>query len=197
MPNLLIVTFKNIVVYENSSYFLEFSVKNNGIWDAKGVKIIIQCQSEEIILFNNSNTPINVNVEQTINFKEECSLINETGEYTLEIIVDQLNDVNETYSNKDGSYNSICENDNYLQATLTIISENLPGTIIIENDSEDEDEDNKDSDIDEYLLIMTLFIVSAYSIVSTAGIVFLLRKIKSWEKFKKFSKKKSAEKSYK
>jgi len=195
MPNLIVADFKNIITYENQSYLLDFSIQNNGIWKAEGVAIIIRCQSENLILYNNTNTPIDIDVDEIVNIKETYSKFNETGDYTLELIIDQLNTVNETYCNKDGSINVNGENDNSQVASLTILSEYQPGqTTVIKSDDADGDDD--DSYFNETMLIATFSVIAAYSIVSTIGIAVLLKRLKSMKKLAKIPKKKSIGKSY-
>ena len=54
MPNLNISSFSVSDVYEGQPFTLDFTIRNNGIWEALNIIIIVRCPALGLILYNNT-----------------------------------------------------------------------------------------------------------------------------------------------
>ena len=122
MPNLNVLNFTVSDVYEGQPFVLDFTIINNGIWGAEGIIVIIRCEALDLTLYNNTNEPFNLNVEQSKHIIFDCSEITNPGVYALTISIDPDSLINETYSSKDGSYRSFWADDNIEQIQMQIIA---------------------------------------------------------------------------
>ncbi len=120
MPNLFVSGFFVSPVYEGQPFTLNFTITNNGIWSAEGIIIIIRCESFDLTLYNNTNSPFNFSIDQSRTFLVDCSALTEAGYYVLTLEIDPDNLINEKYSSKDGSLRSDWD-DNIEQITMQII----------------------------------------------------------------------------
>lgn len=102
IPNLMRIDFKTKESYTHQSFILNFTIKNNGIWKAVGIRIIVDVPSLNKTLYDNSNNLFDLDVDESKNILKKGSRINKSGENFLNII-DSYNLINETYSNKEGS----------------------------------------------------------------------------------------------
>ena len=123
MPNLKVSHFSSVVAYEGTSFILDFSMRNNGIWKAEGVIVIVRCEELDLTLFNNTNSPFNLDVDDTEYIAINYPPIGQTGTLSLNLTIDPNNIINETYSSKDGSARIDAEDDNSQIADLTILPE--------------------------------------------------------------------------
>ncbi|MHA1284367.1 MAG: hypothetical protein ACTSQP_17850 [Promethearchaeota archaeon] len=96
------IDFKTKESYTRQSFILNFTIKNNGIWKAVGIRIIVDVPSLNKTLYDNSNNLFDLDVDESKNILKKGSRINKSGENFLNII-DSYNLINETYSNKEGS----------------------------------------------------------------------------------------------
>ena len=141
MPNLAIVYFTGTEIEIGRPFVLSFNITNNGIWDVEDVIIIIRVDLLDIIIYNNSDNPIDLDVDQVyernIQINAGPELATTTGQLVLHMWLDpdeweggdwSADDglINETYSAKDGSKRVRPEEDNYKDATLTLTG-GLPG----------------------------------------------------------------------
>ncbi|MFX1476980.1 MAG: nitrous oxide reductase family maturation protein NosD [Promethearchaeota archaeon] len=122
MPNLKVSHFSPTIAYFNTSFILDFSISNDGIWKAKGVIVIIRCEELDLTLFDNTDSPFNIEADDTEYISIGCLPFEITGEFTLSLIVDPGNLINEIYSLKNGSLRTDWELDNSMQTILSIIS---------------------------------------------------------------------------
>ncbi|MGQ4876151.1 MAG: FG-GAP-like repeat-containing protein [Promethearchaeia archaeon] len=120
MPNLMIIDFKAKSSIAGQPFVLNFTIKNNGIWKAEDIRIIIVVESLNITLYDNYNNLIDLDVDESLTILKEVSGIASSGEYLLNIIIDPYDTINETYSNKDGSLRTDCETDNSFNTILKI-----------------------------------------------------------------------------
>ncbi len=125
MPNLKISHLSSVVAYNKTSFTIDFSITNNGIWKAQGVIIILRCEELGLTLFDNTISPLTLDVDETKYIAINCPPIGQIGTFTLNLTVDPYNTIAETYSSKDGSIRIDAENDNAQTAILTILSENI------------------------------------------------------------------------
>jgi len=103
MPNLFVSGFFVSPVNEGQPFILNFTITNNGIWSAEGIIIIIRCDILDITLFNNTNSPFNLFINQSRTFLIDCLALTEPGFYALTLEIDPDNLIDERYSSKDGS----------------------------------------------------------------------------------------------
>jgi parallel beta-helix repeat protein len=122
MPNLKISHFSSVVSYKSESFVLDFSICNDGIWRADGVIIIVRCEILDLTLFNNTNSPLTLEVDETEYIAVNIPPLGQTGTFSLDLIIDPYNNIDETFSLKDGSVRINAEADNSQTADLTILS---------------------------------------------------------------------------
>ncbi len=130
MPNLNISHFYSTIIYKDQSFMIDFVITNNGIWEAENIIIILKIEDLGIILYNNSNSPLSLSVDETKYINVECDPINSIGTYKMNLTIDPYNSINETYSSKDGSLRLNSESDNFKLENLTIVSKVLSMDII-------------------------------------------------------------------
>jgi len=130
MPNLKVSHFFAFFLSNDTSFTLDFSITNNGIWETEGVIIIVRCEELGLTLFNNTHSPLTLEVDETEYIAVSCPPFGQTGTFTLNVTVDPNNAINEIYSSKDGSARIDAENDNFQTADLTIVPETLNLAII-------------------------------------------------------------------
>jgi len=138
MPNLIVSHFFAFFLSNETSFMLDFSIMNNGIWKAQGVIIIVRCEELGLTLFNNTYSPLTLDVDETEYIAVSYPPIGETGSFILNVTVDPDNTITETYSSKDGSAQIDAENDNSQTAELTILPETLNLAIISQTFSTNE-----------------------------------------------------------
>ncbi len=141
MPNLAIVDFTATEIDVGKPFVLNFNITNNGIWDVENVTIIIRVELLNITLYDNTDNPIDLDVDQvyerSIQIIAGPELTNAPGELVLDMWLDpdeweggdwSADDglINETYSDKDGSDRVRPWEDNYAFDTLTLTGD-LPG----------------------------------------------------------------------
>ncbi|MFX0033552.1 MAG: hypothetical protein ACFE9P_12880 [Candidatus Hermodarchaeota archaeon] len=168
MPNLRVSHFSSVKAYMNTSFVLDFSISNNGIWKAEGVIVIVRCEELDLTLFNNTNSPSNIDVDDTEYISIGYLPLEITGDFTLSLIVDPGNLINEVYSLKNGSLRIDWELDNSMQALLSIIPMR----------------DNGDSDggngMDPVLIFSLGSIAGvAFGVILTLGVIRLRKRRKS------------------
>ena len=132
MPNLEVSNFTVSDVYENQPFVLDFTITNNGIWSAEDITIIILCERLNITLYNNTDSPFNLIIDESKHIVADYTEISSPGVYVLTIIVDPNNLINETYSSKDGTFRSDWQSDNSMQIQMQIITLNGRGLDIAE-----------------------------------------------------------------
>ncbi len=128
MPNLNVLNFTVSDVFEGQPFVLDFTIINDGIWDANGIIVIIRCEALDLTLYNNTIEPFNLNVDQVKHIVYDCSEITIPGVYALTISIDPDSLINETYSSKDGSYRVFWSDDNNEQIQMQIIAVEGGGT---------------------------------------------------------------------
>ena len=131
MPNLKALHFSPVITEEKNSFMIDFSITNNGIWKAEEIIIIVRCEELSLTLFNNTNTPLTLDVDETEYICISCSSIETIGTFTLDLIIDPSNIIEEKYSSKDGSERIDAEIDNSLTTYLTIDPEIKPLNLAI------------------------------------------------------------------
>ncbi len=122
MPNLKVSHLSSVIAYNKTSFIIDFSITNNGIWKAHGVIIIVRCEELDLTLYDNTFSTLTLDVDETEYIAVSCPPIGQTGTFTLSLTVDPYNSIDETYSSKDGSLRPNSENDNSMQADLTVIT---------------------------------------------------------------------------
>jgi len=123
MPNLEVSHFSPIFTYNTTSYVLDFSITNNGIWRAEGIIITVRCEELELTLFNNTISPITLDVDESEYIAVNCLPFEQIGTFYLNLTIDPDNIISETYSAKNGSLRTEAEKDNSQIANITIIPE--------------------------------------------------------------------------
>lgn len=129
MPNLKVTNFTVSDVFEGQPFVLDFIISNNGIWATQGIIIIIRCESIGITLYNNTDTPIDLNVDESKHIIADCTKLSNPGVYSVTLIIDPDNLINETYSLKDGNFNIDWEKDNVEQIQMQIIAVSGDGAV--------------------------------------------------------------------
>ena len=165
MPNLCILQFAPVIIYEGVSFSFDFTIINNGIWKAEGIVIIITCPSLNITLYNNTNSPFDLDDDRTIRINVGCSPISNIGTFILNITIDPNNIVNEAYSSKDGTFRQNCESDNSKIVDFTILSASSGSTILVEEANGSGDEEKDDSLLNDETIIIGFAILT----ISAAG----------------------------
>jgi len=120
MPNLYVSDYNNISTYNETTFQIAFTIRNNGIWKAEGVVITVRCDALNLTLFNNTDTPINLDVDDSAFISFISSPISTLGTYIVDVVLDPNDLINEDYSAKDGSLRANAENDNSQQINLTV-----------------------------------------------------------------------------
>ncbi|MFX1371843.1 MAG: NosD domain-containing protein [Promethearchaeota archaeon] len=125
MPNLAVVNFHASTAEIGKSFVLNFTIINNGIWEANNIEIIIRVEYTGDILYNNSDTPIEyLGVNKTFSHIFTSSSIDSTGgDVVIELIIDPNNLINETYGSRYGELKENGEGDNYDYFILEISGE--------------------------------------------------------------------------
>ncbi len=132
MPNLKVTTFTTDTVTAGQSFTLDFTVANDGIWTATSVVVVVRCDALDLTLYTNAKSPLTLAPGASQKLHETSTGITVAGGHVLTVIVDYGNAINETYSMSNGSLRAGAENDNTLEATLTILpSSDLPLPFII------------------------------------------------------------------
>ncbi|NVM37328.1 MAG: right-handed parallel beta-helix repeat-containing protein [Candidatus Lokiarchaeota archaeon] len=124
MPNLHVIGFEATAADYGLPFTLNFTIINNGIWRAENVIIIIRIDLYNLTLWDNFNDPLNLDVDVSYSDLIQIEGVTTSGGLVMELILDPLNSINETYSEKDGSLRSNAEY-NLKKAELQI--EDLPG----------------------------------------------------------------------
>jgi len=164
MPNLNVSSIEVSTAYEDQPFILNFTIINNGIWRAQGIIVIIQINELNLILYNNTATPFDLEVDESKSISQNCSAIDTPGTYSINLTLDPNNLINETYSNKDGSYRLLSNNDNNKSIQLQIIAE--------EQDPGPGPGPGAPTDNPIFIIILTL-------IIGSVGITIAVWKIKS------------------
>ncbi len=120
MPNLKIVNFAVENTHEKRDLSIALDITNDGIWGASGVVIQITVKELGLILYDNSASPVTIAAGEQHSFQGTILGIPASGQYTLVVVVDPLNAINETYSHQGGSANTSAEADNSRDVPLTI-----------------------------------------------------------------------------
>ncbi|MFX1566911.1 MAG: NosD domain-containing protein [Promethearchaeota archaeon] len=128
MPNLAVLKFDPIEADIGKPFVVNITITNNGIWDAKNVIIIIWIEHLNVILFNNTDNPIDLDVDEVYNDLIQGAELYQGGNVLVEIILDPNNEINETYSSKSGGFRDDNEVDN-TDETILYISGELPAGI--------------------------------------------------------------------
>ncbi|MFW9988744.1 MAG: NosD domain-containing protein, partial [Candidatus Odinarchaeota archaeon] len=171
MPNLAVVNFKATTAEIGKPFVLNFTIINNGIWEAEDVEIIVRIEYLGITLYNNSENPIDLGVDETYLVLFTSSQVSTGGDLVMELILDPNNLINETYSDKSGSLENNGEEDNSFSTILEITGD-LPG--------------DGGEGLDPFLLILIIVGVVAVAVVSIISIFLILRpKIKKQSIHKK------------
>lgn len=126
MPNLYV---DHVVVYEITEkrpFRLNFTVYNNGIWQATGVYVSVIIVELARTVYDNNASLLTVPVDGNVTISVDCQPIDAPGSYTLVVRVDPDNGVPETYSNKDGSFRLGAENDNSQTRTIVVGDDRMP-----------------------------------------------------------------------
>ena len=165
MPNLKIMYCFPFTVLPGESFVFDFVILNDGIWKAEGVIIIVECDDLGITLFDNTDNPISLEVDELKYIYVESDPISTGGNFTIDLYIDPFNQVNESYSSKDGTFNLDWESDNSLQTEMEVIPEVIP--IITEDDN-----------LIYIYTTITLGIVSAGFAVLAVGMFLSRRKLK-------------------
>jgi len=123
MPNLEILDFKAKAVEIGKPFTLNFTIINNGIWRAEDVIIIIRIELLNQTIYTNIGSPIDLDVDQTYQDLIQITGVETSGGLVMELILDPLNLINETYSSKDGSLRDDGEDNNSGKTELQILGE--------------------------------------------------------------------------
>ncbi len=123
MPNLDVLSFEATTTEIGKPFVLNFTITNNGIWDAENVVIIIWIEYLGITLYNNTNNPIDLAVDEIYPKLIQSEQVSTGGGLLMELILDPDNLINETYSIKNGDIRVDSEGDNSLPTTLVITGE--------------------------------------------------------------------------
>ncbi len=182
MPNLHISSFTvEEEAYEGEPFVLGFTILNNGIASAQDINIIVRVETLNIILYNNSASPLDLAMDAFYTRSFLCDKISIRGYYFLTIIVNPYDQINETYSSKDGQLNADWASDNNMTILLKI---NIP-----EDDSKTDDDNNTEEieaitrqvqQFQQFGLLMGLGII----ILSIAFLVSLFVNFKTLKKTK-------------
>lgn len=180
MPNLKVISFIVNDIDEGEPLVFDLIISNDGIWKAETVLITIRCEELNLTLYENIASPFELDVDQSLHIISNCSGINTPGFYTLSLIIDPFDIINETYSSKDGSINSNWQNDNIEVVQLQI----KPAKI----------DTNDDFDISLLIIILSIVIISS---LLTTLLLVLRPKLKKRSFLKKeFEKAKEVVKSF-
>ncbi len=118
MPNLVAERFSIADTIEGQAFLLNFTIKNNGIWQASNLIIKIRCDILDITLYDNTASPLTLNVDEPRNILYSCKEKISKGRYAITLRIDPDNLISELYSNKDGSLRTNWSIDNTIQAEL-------------------------------------------------------------------------------
>jgi hypothetical protein len=120
MPNLLISLFEIQSVGSRTPFILNFTIRNNGIWSAINIRVIITSITGNFELYDNEFSLFSLIPGESRNFEVECELISMIGTYPVRLDVDPLSNINELYCNQDGTANLLAESDNSMTTNLMI-----------------------------------------------------------------------------
>ena len=127
MPNLEILDFKAKAVEIGKPFTLNFTITNNGIWRAENVIIIIWIELLNETIYTNIGSPIDLEVDQIYQDLIQITTgVTASGGLVMELILDPLNLINETYSSKDGSLRADGEDNNSKETELQITGDLPP-----------------------------------------------------------------------
>jgi hypothetical protein len=120
MPNLWIYNFQGFDAFEGDPIQFDFTIINNGIWKAEGIVIKIICDALNFTMYNNSATPLDLDVDaiNVSHFNYMGAL--PPGIYIITLILDPDNLINEIYSSKDGSFRSTWALDNLVKIQVQV-----------------------------------------------------------------------------
>ncbi|MFX1259036.1 MAG: hypothetical protein ACFFAN_14350 [Promethearchaeota archaeon] len=166
MPNLYVSDLGTSKVYKDKSFILYFTIGNNGIWKAEGILVVVQCEELSLTFYDNTDTPFDLDVDESITIAIEPDLdIGKTGDYLIDLTIDPNTNINEKYSSKDGSLRSDWESDNFKQIEIDVTEKKTV-----------------DIDVDEgytSALITSIVILGIVATVLAVGLTLLYLHIKS------------------
>ncbi len=120
MPNLAVERFEIASAEVGKPFVLNITIINDGIWVAENIVIIIWLPLLNRTLYNNSDNPIDLAVDEKYQKLIQVTEVWQGGDLLMEILLDPDNLINETYSSKDGSFNNDNERDNIDETILSI-----------------------------------------------------------------------------
>jgi len=128
MPNLVAVDFQIASAERGKPFTLNITIKNDGIWEVENITIIIWAEYLHSALYNSTIDevdPINLDVDEVFQDIIQIKRVKTEGRLVMELQLDPKNSINETYSNKDGSYRyREGEDDNTRETILDITGGN-------------------------------------------------------------------------
>ncbi len=130
MPNLVVVDFDVTSAEVGKPFVLNITITNNGIWNVENITVIIWVEFLEIALYNSTidaDDPINLDVDEVFQDFIQSAELYQGGRLVMELQLDPENLINETYSNKDGSYRYRKDEDDNTLETILDVGGDLPG----------------------------------------------------------------------
>ena len=95
MPNLRVLAFSDFIIQTNVEFVLRFSIKNDGIERAINITVIVKCDALNLVLYNNSESPFNLSIDESIEVTHPCPPIDTDGDFEIILIIDPNNEINE------------------------------------------------------------------------------------------------------